>query len=67
MFSLFALNMSFGLNCICFSDHKAGGGRGSLQNLIASQESCLLRKACLFGLEVMTDAQIKPGCLLSNF
>ena len=67
MLSLFALNMSFGLNCVCLSDYKAGGSLGSLQNLIANQESCLLRKACLFGLEVMTDAQIKAMCFLNIF
>lgn len=67
MLSLFALNMSFGLNCICFSGCKARGSLGSLHNLIANQEGCLLRKACLFGLEVMTDVQIKAVCLLNIF
>jgi len=50
MLSLFALNMSFGLNCICFSDHKAGGGRGSLQNLIAKSGELFAKK----GLPVWT-------------
>lgn len=63
MLSLFALDMGFGLNCIYFSDHKAGGGHESLSDLIANQESCLLRKARLLGVEVMTDAQIKASVL----
>lgn len=61
MLSLFALNMGFGLNCICFSDHKAGGGHESLSSLIANQESCLLRKERLLGVEVMTDGTDKAS------